>query len=189
MNFPITNCQVCNATEEDGCLFYFPKSKARAIAWLNALNLSLCVNKVMGHYKVCLKHFEDKCFTNTLKQKLNRNALPSLLPSISDEAEPFTTSEPDSTTWQEEVSEMNALPSLLPSISDKAEPLTTSEPNSTTWQEEVSEINAIPSLLPSILDEAEPLTTSESNSTTWQEEVSEMLKSLDMNSWVISTIV
>lgn len=85
-NCAAVNCNNCVSENSTVKYFMFPKNETSCLMWLTKLQNSrlngLPFKKIRQNYSVCEKHFEDSNFQTPEKQKLNRNAVPTLFSEV-----------------------------------------------------------------------------------------------------------
>lgn len=72
-------CCISN-TKQKLCVFFgLPKESERRKLWLKQIGRMDLDVDCGNHFKVCNLHFEDVMYLNDLKNRLKRNAVPTLL--------------------------------------------------------------------------------------------------------------
>ncbi|GJQ84384.1 hypothetical protein Trydic_g3862 [Trypoxylus dichotomus] len=78
----VQNCYINSLNNEGYSMFGFPKDEQRIIVWINNSGredlLVKDLTKVSKNTFICGKHFEDKMFANYLRNRLKRDAVPTL---------------------------------------------------------------------------------------------------------------
>ncbi|KAG5899384.1 hypothetical protein JTB14_036872 [Gonioctena quinquepunctata] len=81
----MTNCIACNNNSEEHqgfSYFRFPKDEKRCDAWRKNINIPLLdyqsPEECHRKYRVCSAHFDADMFSNVMKNRLKRDAVPTI---------------------------------------------------------------------------------------------------------------
>ncbi|KAF5277590.1 hypothetical protein FQR65_LT15935 [Abscondita terminalis] len=86
MSCIVRGCTTKGIKKASCCLFRFPKDSERARHWFTACNRNDLVSKPnvnpYDSYRLCALHFEDKMYSNDLKNRLLPSAIPTIFPHL-----------------------------------------------------------------------------------------------------------